>query len=115
MRSSKISLASKPTQQQKVTIGLAELGFGTQLIMPTARTCAKFEHLQNLMATLLELKRQTDKVEHDVRVAKQRKDPNGDWTGALDDTNGPRDGIKRSNSVSSSVSGDKSNKRLKKS
>jgi DNA methyltransferase 1-associated protein 1 len=46
-------------------------------IMPTAQVCAKFEQLQTAIITLLDLKRQVDRQENDLKVKKAQKSKDG--------------------------------------
>lgn len=46
-------------------------------IMPTAQACAKFEQLQTAIITLLELKRQVDRQETDLKIKKAQKTKDG--------------------------------------
>ncbi|EEB07298.2 Swr1 complex subunit Swc4 [Schizosaccharomyces japonicus yFS275] len=59
----------KASLTQRVYGILAELGIPMRLVMPTERTCTKFTQLQNDIVTLLELKRQVDRLgaEHDIQ------------------------------------------------
>lgn len=49
-------------------------------IMPTAQVCAKFEQLQSAIITLLDLKRQVDRQETDLKVKKAQKTKDGPST-----------------------------------
>lgn len=69
MRSSKIT-SYKPSVQAKVTAALSELGLPPRPVMPTAKVCAKFESLQHSIGVLLEAKRQADKLEAELKVAR---------------------------------------------
>ena len=62
--------------------------------MPTAQVCAKFEQLQTAIITLLDLKRQVDRQETDLKVKKTQKTKDGTPT-----PQGPQEGI--ANRVSS--------------
>lgn len=46
-------------------------------IMPTAQVCAKFEQLQTAIISLLDLKRQVDRQENDLKVKKAQKSKDG--------------------------------------
>ncbi|BFZ59844.1 swr complex subunit [Saitoella coloradoensis] len=71
LRSTKLSNL-KPTVAQKVTTAMTELGISTTLTMPTARTSAMYEQLQQAIGVLLETKKQADKLETEIRVARAR-------------------------------------------
>lgn len=65
--------APKATVAAKINQALAELGISaSRLVMPTRDNMAQLEMLIDLTAQLLETKRLTEKVEHDVAVLKNR-------------------------------------------
>ena len=60
----------------KITQALAELGISlTRLVMPTRETTALLEALLENTTTLIETKRQVDKVDYDIQVLKNRLAP----------------------------------------
>ncbi|KAH8550498.1 hypothetical protein BGW37DRAFT_66577 [Umbelopsis sp. PMI_123] len=67
----------KPNMIQKVGKVMDELGIPIRPIMPTAQVCAKFEQLQTAIITLLDLKRQVDRQETDLKVKKAQKSKDG--------------------------------------
>jgi DNA methyltransferase 1-associated protein 1 len=69
LRSSKVS-THKPSVQAKVSTILTELGLPARPTMPTAKVCAKFESLQHSIGLLLEAKKQVDKLETEIAIAK---------------------------------------------
>lgn len=69
LRSTKIT-SLKPSIQAKVTGVMAELGVAARPLMPTAKVCAKFESLQQSISVLLEAKRQYDKLDAELKIAK---------------------------------------------
>ncbi|KAG0742048.1 hypothetical protein G6F57_003690 [Rhizopus arrhizus] len=71
VRSQKLPIV-KPTMQQKVIKVLEELGIGPRPIMPTAQVCHKFEHLQNSILNMFELKKLVDKTETEHKVKLQK-------------------------------------------
>ncbi|KAI9259040.1 hypothetical protein BY458DRAFT_517582 [Sporodiniella umbellata] len=71
VRSQKLPIV-KPTMQPKALKVLEELGIGPRPVMPTAQVCQRFEHLQNSILNLFELKKLVDKteMEHKVKIQK---------------------------------------------
>lgn len=69
LRSSKVT-TYKPSIQAKVNAVLTELGLPARPTMPTAKVCAKFESLQHSIGLLLEAKKQIDKLETEISIAK---------------------------------------------
>ncbi|OLL23911.1 SWR1-complex protein 4 [Neolecta irregularis DAH-3] len=69
IRSQKISTL-RQTIQQRVNACMTELGFSQRLSMPTQRNCQLYDNLQQAVVTMLDLKRQVDKLQHDIRVQK---------------------------------------------
>ncbi|KAM3587108.1 swr complex subunit [Umbelopsis sp. WA50703] len=67
----------KPNMIQKVGKVMDEIGIPIRPIMPTAQVCAKFEQLQTAIITLLDLKRQVDRQENDLKVKKAQKSKDG--------------------------------------
>ncbi|ORE07931.1 hypothetical protein BCV72DRAFT_325217, partial [Rhizopus microsporus var. microsporus] len=71
VRSQKLPIV-KPAMQQKMIKTLEELGIGPRPIMPTAIICQKFEHLQNSILSMFELKKLVDKTEMEHKVKLQK-------------------------------------------
>ncbi|KAG0201810.1 swr complex subunit [Mortierella sp. GBA30] len=61
------------TKQQRVQSTLVQLGLPFKPLMPTATVMAKWDQLQNNIVTLLDLKKQVDKLESDLKVVKMRR------------------------------------------
>ncbi|KAF9947613.1 swr complex subunit [Mortierella alpina] len=61
------------TKQQRVQSTLVQLGLPFKPAMPTATVIAKWDQLTNNIVTLLDLKKQVDKLESDVKVVKMRR------------------------------------------
>ncbi|KAL1915292.1 uncharacterized protein VTP21DRAFT_6750 [Calcarisporiella thermophila] len=57
----------------KVTKVMEELNIGPRPIMPTQSVCAKFEQLHSTIVTLLDMKRQLDRLEQEVKTQRLRK------------------------------------------
>ncbi|KAI8376365.1 uncharacterized protein BYT42DRAFT_574336 [Radiomyces spectabilis] len=57
----------KPTMQQRVLKLMADLHIGARPVMPTEQVCRKYEHLQNTVLNLFELKKALDKMEADQK------------------------------------------------
>ncbi|KAK9471669.1 uncharacterized protein V1510DRAFT_419299 [Dipodascopsis tothii] len=72
LRSTRISTL-KPAIQSKVAGVMAELGIAPKLAMPTSKTCERYEAIQQAVATLLEAKKQADKLDGEIRVLRARK------------------------------------------
>ncbi|PCH40988.1 hypothetical protein WOLCODRAFT_137117 [Wolfiporia cocos MD-104 SS10] len=63
----------KVASTAKVAQALGELGISsTRLVMPTRENCAQLESLLETASALVETKKVVDKVEHDIRVLKER-------------------------------------------
>ncbi|CDK27208.1 unnamed protein product [Kuraishia capsulata CBS 1993] len=74
LRSNKIS-SYKPAVQAKIASTLNELGISTKPTIPTGKVCEKFDELLHAISILLETKRQTDKLETEIRlIQSQRED-----------------------------------------
>lgn len=69
LRSSKLS-TYKPNVQQRIASILNELGLSKKPVMATERIVAKQDELHKTINTLLELKRQVDKLEAEVEMLK---------------------------------------------
>lgn len=69
LRSQKLS-TFKPTTQTKVVEGLNEMGLASRPVMPTARVCTKFDELLRMLASLVELKKQTDNLKTEISLIK---------------------------------------------
>ena len=67
VRSQKIPIP-KQALLFKVHKALQEFGLGPRPTMPTETVCAKFTELQKLTQNLLDLKKQVDKQEHELRI-----------------------------------------------
>ncbi|KAH3682131.1 hypothetical protein WICPIJ_006903, partial [Wickerhamomyces pijperi] len=52
---------------------LNELGISVKPTLPTAKVCGKFDQLLQGIATLIDLKKQTDKVSGEVALIKSQK------------------------------------------
>ncbi|KAG0310205.1 swr complex subunit [Dissophora globulifera] len=61
------------TKQQRVQATLTQLGLPLKPAMPTATVMAKWDQLTNNVVTLLDLKKQVDKLEADLKVVKMRR------------------------------------------
>ncbi|KAF9948489.1 swr complex subunit [Mortierella alpina] len=61
------------TKQQRVQSTLVQLGLPFKPAMPTATVIAKWDQLSNNIVTLLDLKKQVDKLESDLKVVKMRR------------------------------------------
>ncbi|KAI1314950.1 swr complex subunit [Mortierella claussenii] len=61
------------TKQQRVTTTLTQLGLPIKPAMPTATVMAKWDQLNSNVVTLLDLKKQVDKLESDLKVVKMRR------------------------------------------
>ncbi|GME84333.1 unnamed protein product [Ambrosiozyma monospora] len=72
LRSQKI-VTFKPAVQSKVVEILNELGISMRLTMPTGAVCSKFDKLMHRIASLVDLKKQTDKIEAEVTLMKRQK------------------------------------------
>ncbi|KAI8062221.1 hypothetical protein BC940DRAFT_309094 [Gongronella butleri] len=64
----------KSTMQAKVLRAMADIGIGARPIMPTEQVCYKYEHLQNSVLTLLEIRKLAEKLDLDSRVPKSSPD-----------------------------------------
>ncbi|CAO3662518.1 unnamed protein product [Umbelopsis ramanniana] len=98
----------KPNMIQKVGKVMDELGIPIRPIMPTAQVCAKFEQLQTAIITLLDLKRQVDRQETDLKVKKTQKTKDGTPT-----PQGPQEGIANRKRSASNVGLNSRDKRKK--
>ncbi|KAJ1914910.1 swr complex subunit [Tieghemiomyces parasiticus] len=63
----------KLSMSQKVLAYLEELNIPPRPVMATGPVCAEFDRLQANILVALELKKQVDKADHDVRMATNRK------------------------------------------
>ncbi|KAF9368804.1 swr complex subunit [Podila verticillata] len=72
MRSQKMAPVVS-TKQQRVQATLTQLGLPLKPAMPTATVMAKWDLLTNNIVSLLDLKKQVDKLESDLKVAKIRR------------------------------------------
>lgn len=61
------------TKQQRLQATLVQLGLPLKPAMPTVNVMAKWDQLQNNIVTLLDLKKQVDKLESDLKVVKIRR------------------------------------------
>ncbi|KAF9918882.1 swr complex subunit [Lobosporangium transversale] len=61
------------TKQHRVTATLTQLGLPIKPAMPTAAVMAKWDQLNINVVTLLDLKKQVDKLESDLKVVKMRR------------------------------------------
>ncbi|KAG0006093.1 swr complex subunit [Entomortierella chlamydospora] len=61
------------TKQQRVSATLTQLGLPLKPAMPTATIMSKWDQLSNNIVTLLDLKKQVDKLESDLKVVKMRR------------------------------------------
>ncbi|KAF9352648.1 swr complex subunit [Mortierella sp. AD094] len=61
------------TKQQRVSATLTQLGLPLKPAMPTATVMSKWDQLSNNIVTLLDLKKQVDKLESDLKVVKMRR------------------------------------------
>lgn len=69
VRSTRVT-THRPNVQAKATAILTELGLPARPTMPTAKVCAKFESLQHSIGLLLEAKKQIDKLETEISIAR---------------------------------------------
>ena len=68
LRSSRIPVP-KPSHHAKVTSILAELGISTsRLVMPAAPNIARLETLQSAAVTVMDMKKNLDRVEQELRI-----------------------------------------------
>ena len=57
----------------KVTLALSELSIShSRLVMPTRENVAQFESLLDATTALIEIKRQVDKADYDIKVSRNR-------------------------------------------
>ncbi|KAF9926097.1 swr complex subunit [Linnemannia zychae] len=61
------------TKQQRVQSALVTLGLPFKPSMPTATVMAKWDQVQSNIVTLLDIKKQADKLESDLKVLKMRR------------------------------------------
>lgn len=73
VRSSRIA-APKPAVLNKVAAAITELGISTHLVMPTKANVEKLDALQAALGTMVELKKVTDRIEAEIRVATKRRE-----------------------------------------
>lgn len=73
LRSSRLT-PIRPNIIPKVKSIASELELGLKPVMPTARTCAKYEQLYQLITLLLEAKKIEDKLELEIDVLKRAKE-----------------------------------------
>lgn len=73
VRSSRIA-QPKPAVLNKVAAAITELGISTHLIMPTKQNIDKLDQLQAALGTMVELKKATDRIEAELRVATKRRE-----------------------------------------
>lgn len=73
LRSTRL-LAPRQTQYNRTMQTLAELNppIGPRLVFPTRQNCEKWEGLLGAVTSGLEMKKQTDRVESELRIAKNR-------------------------------------------
>ncbi|KAF9938715.1 swr complex subunit [Mortierella alpina] len=71
------------TKQQRVQSTLVQLGLPFKPAMPTATVIAKWDQLSNNIVTLLDLKKQVDKLESDLKVVKMRRGSGSSGSGLL--------------------------------
>ncbi|KAG9326885.1 hypothetical protein KVV02_001409 [Mortierella alpina] len=71
------------TKQQRVQSTLVQLGMPFKPAMPTATVIAKWDQLSNNIVTLLDLKKQVDKLESDLKVVKMRRGSGSSGSGLL--------------------------------
>jgi len=120
LRSQKLP-PTKSAALPKIAQVLGELGIShTRLVMPTRDNCQQLENLIDAASALIETKKLVDKVEQDIRIAKERlampddgADEAGDGEGAatpmdvdgsLEGGDGDGDGDERAQSVVSTRS-----------
>ncbi|ODV87707.1 hypothetical protein CANARDRAFT_25938 [[Candida] arabinofermentans NRRL YB-2248] len=72
IRSQKLS-TFKPAVQSKVVEILNEMGISQKPTIPTAKVCAKYDQLLQSIASLIDLKKQADKIEAEVSLIKAQK------------------------------------------
>ncbi|ODV94132.1 hypothetical protein PACTADRAFT_4086 [Pachysolen tannophilus NRRL Y-2460] len=73
LRSAKIT-SFRPAVQTRINSVLNELGIAPKPTIPTAKVCEKFEILLHTINLLLDAKRQTDKLETEIKIiASQRQ------------------------------------------
>ena len=72
LRSQKLP-SFKPMVQNKVFEMLNEVGIAARPTMPTARVCHKFEELMKSMASLIDLKKQTDNLRTEISLIKSQR------------------------------------------
>ena len=100
-------------QAQRVTSALAELGIPPRLLMPTSRVCAAYERLMQSIHNLVDIRKLSEKVEAEIKVAASLKDDrhrresmstSGKYNLALNDTEAAAAATTASSSSSSSSS-----------
>jgi DNA methyltransferase 1-associated protein 1 len=72
LRSSRIQ-QPKQAVATKVAAALSELGISTHLIMPPKLNVERLDSLQAALAQLVDLKKNNDRIEQEIRVVKKRK------------------------------------------
>ena len=82
-------------QAQRVTNALTELGIPSRLLMPTGRVCAAYERLMQSIHNLVDIRKVSEKVEAEIKVAVSLKEDrhrresmstSGKYNMALNDT-----------------------------
>ena len=70
----KLAQAKSNIQAQRVHNALVELEIPTRLVMPTAKVCAEFEKLIQSIHTLIDVRKVSEKVEAEIKVALAQKE-----------------------------------------
>ena len=70
----KLSQAKSNAQATKISAALVELNIPPRLFMPTVKVVSQYERLINSIQTLIECKKVTDKVEHEIKVLQMQRD-----------------------------------------
>ena len=69
-RINNLAKAKSNALTQKMTSALAELGIPVRLTMPTAAVCDEFEKLVGSIHTLLDVRKVSEKLENEIKVAR---------------------------------------------
>ncbi|QPG75926.1 hypothetical protein FOA43_003312 [Brettanomyces nanus] len=66
----------KPAVQSKINETLNEMGIAVRPVMPTAKVCSRFDRLLRSIASLIDLKKQSDNLETEIGLIKRQKNIN---------------------------------------
>ena len=76
-RINKLSQAKSNVLTQKIAAALTELGIPNRLTMPTAAVCDEFEKLVGAIHILLDVRKISEKLENEIKVAKASMEDKG--------------------------------------